>query len=147
MADAQALGYGSAFGVDVAGGSSFTDIAGVIDIDSSASRDSVDATNQDSAAMVREFRAGLIDNGEFTITGHFFYDGASQINALRTLFERDVTSSQVVGQMRMTFFTSDGGNETAIFAGFPTSRDLNVPLEDMQEFTVTIKVTGAITWS
>lgn len=147
MADAQALGYGCALGVDIAGGASFTDFAAIRDQDWSASRDSVDATNQDSSGMVREKRPGLIDNGQVSFDAHLYYDNTSQQNLIRTLFERDVTSSQVISTFRLTFWTSDGGTETAIFSGFPVSRDITLPIEDMQAVSVTIEITGAITWS
>ncbi len=147
MADAQALGYGCALGVDTAGGASYTDIAAIRDQDWSASRDSVDATNQDSPGMTREKRPGLIDNGQITFDAHLYYDNASQQNLIRTLFERDVTVSQVIGTFRLTFWTSDGGTETVTFSGFPTSRDLTLPIEDMQAVSVTIEINGAVTWS
>lgn len=147
MADLQVLGYGCLLSVDTAGGASYTDIAGIVDIDWSASRDSVDATNQDSSGMVREKRPGLIDNGSVSFNVHFFFDNTTQKNVLRTLFERDVTIDQNRGKFKLTFFTSDGGNETAIFTGHPTNRDITLPLEELQEVSVDIEISGQVAWS
>ena len=147
MADGQVLGYGCFLSVDTAGDSAYVDIAGIVDMDWSASRDSVDATNQDSSGMTREKRPGMIDNGTVSLNVHFFFDNATQRNVLRTLFERDVTVDQNLGKFKLTFFTSDGGNETAIFTGFPTGRDIALPLEDLQEADMEIEITSTIAWS
>ena len=106
------------------------------------SRDTIDTSTMDSAAKWREFISGMLDAGEITMEVN--YDGASGGDA-NTLQARLVAD---IEQWTITF--NDVGAEAAskyVVDGFVTALGTATPFDDKITQSVTIKLTGAATYT
>ena len=132
MTDA-AIGYGSKFAIDPAGGTSFTDLGEVFNITPpSDSFDMIDATHMQSPNRDREFIIGLNDPGEASFEMNFVPGSASDI------LIRQVKAARVAVTCRITFPNA----ATWIFDGLLMTYEPEVPNEDKMTATVTFKVSG-----
>lgn len=133
MSDAQ-IGYGSAFGIDLAGGTNYVDLAEVFSITPpNDSLDIVDVTHMGSPNRTREFITGLNDPGTCSFEMNFVPGSASDdlIQAVK--------SAGTVVACRITF----GSGAIWTFDGLLTGYAPAVPNEDKMTATVTFKVTGS----
>ena len=135
------IGYGVAFARgDGASPEVFTALAEITNITPpQLSRDTVDATHQGSPDGYREFIGGLRDSGEVSLEMNWIA-GSTTDTTLLTDFDSDDPVNY-----RITF--NDADTTTATFAGFVTGYTPNSPMEDKQSASVTIKVTGKVTWA
>ena len=138
MTTGASIGHGSSFGIgDGASPEVFAAVAAVTSITPPGlSRDSIDATQMDSAEKWREFIPGLKDGGEATIEGHFVPGGDAQDDLVAAL-------SADTGNFRITFPNAN----TWTFAGFCTGFETTDPLDDKMMFTATFKITGKPTFA
>ena len=95
------------------------------------STDEIDVSSHDSVDNYREFVPGMIDGGSVDIEGNF--TGDEGIKAL-------IDSGEVVA---FTITTASG--KTAEFNGFFTSFAVDLPFEDKESFSASIKVSGKVT--
>jgi len=93
----------------------------------------IDTTAHDSAGGWREFIGGLTDGGTLELTGNYDETDAGQVE-LRA--ERANVAAVVI-----TFNGSNTGTFNAVVGGYSLSN----PLDDVVEFSCSLKVTGAIT--
>ena len=113
-----------------------TAIGGVTSITrSGADRNFIDVTNHSSSGGVREFLAGLKDNGTCEIQGQYDDADAGQ-DLLRTGSDSAVA---VVITLPNT--------KTIGFSAFIQQPDEDIPLDDVVTFSASLKITGAITYS
>ena len=133
MSDAM-IGYGSTFGIDPAGGTSFTLLGEVTNITPpSDSIDVVDVTHMQSPNRTREFLAGLRDPGTASFELNFVPGSASD-----DLIQQ-VRDAGTVVSCRITFPNA----ATWTFDGLLTGYEPAVPNEDKLTATVSFKVTGS----
>lgn len=133
MSDAM-IGYGSTFGIDPAGGTSFTTLGEVTNITPpSDSIDVVDVTHMQSPNRTREFLAGLRDPGTASFEINFVPGSASD-----DLIQQ-VRDAGTVVSCRITFPNA----ATWTFDGLLTGYEPAVPNEDKLSATVSFKVTGS----
>lgn len=139
MANEQ-IGLGAAINRgDAASPEVFTEIANVTSITSpSLALETKDVTNL-GTTTARTFIPGLVDSGEVTIEMN--WDGSNaQITGLRT----DLTS-KVARNFTITF--PDSPVTTAAFTAYVTSFGSPITTEDTITASVSMKVTGDVTWS
>lgn len=135
MAVNTTIGYSTTFGRGNADGppETFTTIADVVALGNvSVSVDTIDGTSFGSTAAYREFIAGLIDAGEFSVTLNFDADGTAWSNAV-TDIEARAAKNYLITWPDTTTFT---------FAGIPTGYDIETPLDDKMTITFNYKLTG-----
>jgi hypothetical protein len=135
MTDA-AIGYGSKFSIDPAGGSSFTDLGEVFNITPPSDNiDVIDATHMQSPNATREFILGLNDPGEASFEMNFV-PGSTSDDLIQ-----QVRAARAVVSCRITFPNA----ATWTFDGILTGYEPAMPNEDKMTATVTFKVTGSYT--
>ena len=96
-----------------------------------------DVTNKDSTNRWREFITGLVDGGEVSFNIVFNPD-----NTTHTTLAADLVS-----QTQQAWKILTDSDDTLTFGGFVTGFTLNAPLDGEQSADLTIKVTGAVTFS
>ena len=140
---AKYTGFAATFKTEIS--SVYTTVAQVRDISGpSLNVDTVEVTNRDSSSQFKEYLAGNRDGGE--VTFDLVYDpdatthSASASGGLVTLL-----SAGTLNNFRVTF--ADSTPATATFAGLVTQFTPTAPLNGAQTASVTIKVSGAITWA
>lgn len=123
----------------------YTTIAQVRDINGpNMSRDTVEVSSRDSTGQAKEYLAGMLENGEVTID--IVYDpdtqthSASSAGGLATLL-----TAGTLNNFRVSF--ADTTATTATFAGLVTSFQPTMPLNGAQTASVTLKISGQITWA
>lgn len=99
------------------------------------SRDSIDASHEQSFGAYREFIAGMTDGGEVSIEFNLVPGGAGA-TALMAEFDLQGTSAQ---KSRRIYFP-DGS--TWEFEAFLTGFQSESPLDDKMTGTATFKITG-----
>ncbi len=95
----------------------------------------IDVTDLSSAA--REFLQGLEDPGSIDITGFYDYSNAQHV------LMRDAVGGSTASTYKITL--SDG--HTIIFSALVSSFTLDVAVDGAVEMNMTLKISGAITWS
>ena len=135
-------GYAGTLKVDIA--STYTAIAQIRDLSGpSMSANAIESTHRDGGG-VKEFIAGLRDGGE--VSFDIVYDpaltthSASAAGGVVTLL-----SAGTKNGFQLVF--ADVGETTAEFDAIVTSFEPTMPMDDLQTADVTLKVSGAITWS
>ncbi len=135
---AKYLGYGTTVKLDSASSGSYTTIGQLGDVGGpDTSVDAVDVTTHDSASAAREFIMGLIDGGEVTLD--IVYDPALATHQLL----QTVLAARTNRPWRINFA---GLATTCSFSGGITGLGPSAPVEDKLMCSVTIKVTGLVTW-
>lgn len=140
---AEYTGFAGTFKTEIS--AVYTTVAQVRDINGpNMSRDMVEVTSRDSTGQAKEFLAGLLDNGE--VTFDLVYDpdstthSASATGGLITLLAAGTQNN-----FRVSF--ADSTATTATFAGLVQQFQPTMPLNGAQTASVTIKVSGQITWA
>jgi predicted secreted protein len=135
-------GFAGTLKVDIA--STYTAIAQIRDLSGpSMSANAIESTHRDGGG-VKEFIAGLRDGGE--VSFDIVYDpaltthSASAAGGVVTLL-----SAGTKNGFQLVF--ADVGETTAEFDAIVTSFEPTMPMDDLQTADVTLKVSGAITWS
>ncbi len=100
----------------------------------SISRDEIDISTHDSADNYREYIGGMIDGGTVDIEG--IYKGDTTTTALKDLLEADDP---------VAFEITTASGKTITFDGFVVAFDMELPFEDAEAFSASIKVTGKVT--
>ena len=103
-------------------------------------RDTHDATHTESPGQWREFIPGLKNAGEVKIEMNFV--PASETDQRI----RDTFDSDVVPQFRIVFDTPVSPTEAITFSGIVTNYEATGPIADKMVATLTVKVSGAVTW-
>ena len=135
-------GQGTTLSIDVAGGTTFTKVAPIKNVDTpKINRTEFDITNLDSTS--KEFAFGLKDNGDvsFLIVEYKPLDVAQKklIDAFHGNTEIDCKIEiPIVGA------TTD---EIYEFTAFVTAMDLKPETDSILEVPVTLKITGDVTYT
>lgn len=104
------------------------------------SRDTVEATHEQSPGAHREFIAGLADAGEVSMDINYVPGGLS---AAALEAEKALTGPSALINRRITF--PDGSYVT--FAAILTGVETDAPLDDKMSASVTLKVSGVPTFT
>lgn len=99
----------------------------------------VDATHFNSPGRAREYIAGLIDNG--TITIGINYDAGSTTDD--TIIAAMAETAPIT--VTVTIPTSSGTAEKFNFPGIVNGYEKEIPIDDRQTATVSVRVAGAVT--
>ncbi len=134
------LGKGTVIGKgDAASPEVFTTIANVGSITGpTTSSELIDVTNQDTSGSYRQYIAGLIDGGEVSFTLNFDPALAGHQAIFTDLEDQSVDNYQI------TF--SDAATTKCVFPGVVTGAESTAPIDGALQLSVTIKVTGDVTW-
>lgn len=129
---------------DVVGTATYTAIAQVSNISGpSMQMDTIDVTTHDSTDGFREFVEGLVDPGEVTFDLVFDPDEATHDNASGgVLYE--------LHQRTKKAFSLDFTDSTATvvkFQAFVTSFEPSLSVDGAMTASLTLKLTGTLTWS
>lgn len=125
---------------DGAGGESFTTIAEVRDITGPGLATAVeDVTNHDSSHW-REFIPTIKEGGEITFDLNY-YSAATQ-DQLRTDW-----GARTKRNFQLVFPLSPSGTETHSFAAYVVGMEYAAPVEGVLAASITLQVTGAVTFS
>ncbi len=128
-------GHGSTLILGAGGGTNTTAITEIISINGpSASKDPIDVSNFGSSAKWKEFIPGMIDAGEISLTVNYTETDANNLEGWLTAATDKIT---------LTF----PGNDTFTATGFVTSLGTSIETEDKVTQEVTIKLTGALTYT
>lgn len=124
--------FGTTWGMDPAGGVTYTTVAdvteiGVLDI----SADTIESTVHGSASGYRTFIGGLKDGGELKMSIN--YDPAVH-GAIFTAIGADGYTHLIT--------LVDAGAATVAFKGIVTGLSVGAPMDDKMTGEVTVKVTG-----
>ena len=130
------LGLGTVITKDV--GTGDTVIAEVTTITGpTTSADQVDVTSQESASGFREFIRGLVDPG--TVTFDLFYDGT---DTSHKALMADISSTDTPEPWKMVF----PDTTELTFAAKTNGFEFTVPVDGALTVSVTLQVSGAITY-
>ena len=107
---------------------------------SGVTRESIDVSNLGTTTNMEFIPAKLSDAGEIT------FEGLLDPNLGDALV---LKVNAAVETMTVTFPTPSGGSSGSTFAasGFLTSFEWGVPMEEEMTFSMTVKLSGAITWT
>lgn len=135
------IGYGTLFASgNGASPEVFTTLGEVTNITPPGwSRDTVDATNEQSPGAHREFIAGLADAGEVAIDINYVPGGAA---AASIEAEKALTGPSAAITRRITF--PDGSYLT--FVGILSGAEPDAPIDDKMSASLTFKVSGVPTF-
>lgn len=140
---AEYTGFAASFKTEIA--SVYTTVAQVRDINGpNMARDTVEVSSRDSTGQAKEYLAGMLDEGE--VTFDLVYDpdaqthSASASGGLITLMR-----AGALNNFRVSF--ADTTATTATFSGLVTGFQPTAPLNGAQTASVTIKISGLITWA
>lgn len=115
----------------------FTAIGEVADISGpGGTANIIDATHL--ASTFREKVMGLPDEGQITFTLNYVPGDAQQQGLKTDRANRTLRNFQLV--------LTDAGNETGSFAAYVIGFNLNIQAEDIVRASVTLEITGAVTW-
>lgn len=98
----------------------------------------VEATHFASPGRAREYIPGLIDNGEITIGVNF--DAGSATDDL----VNDALAATAPIEVVITVPTSSGTGQKFTFPGVVKGFEKDIPIDDRQTATITIRVAGAV---
>ena len=107
---------------------------------SGVTRESIDVSHLGTTGAKAFIAAKLYDAGELT------FEGLMDPNLGDALV---IKVGAVAETMTVTFPTPSGGSSGSTFAatGFLTSFEWGVPMEEEMTFSMTVKLTGVITWT
>ena len=140
-------GYGVIFQVST-DDSTFNSVGEVTDITPpSISKDTIETTHHNSGG-IRTYVGGLVDFGEMSVTVNLDPDKDDASNkkhiALRDLAETP-NDDPVANTTKFKIIYSDSSAD--VFRGVVTSFETSAPIDGVLSATITIKVTGDITYS
>lgn len=93
--------------------------------------DEIDISSHDSEDDYREFIPGMKDGGAVDIEGNYTSDNAIM--------------DYIDGGEVQEFMITTASNKTVTFKGFFTSFTVDLPYEDKEAFSASIKVSGKVT--
>lgn len=127
-------------------GTNFTDIAVLTEIGEFGlgEGDDIDVTSHDSVDGYREFIRGLVDPGEITFTGQWTNDASQELPMTGANTGIDTGPTTTLDTFRITLPDSLGVWEGE---GYWKSFNINPQLDDLLEFTGSIKVSGKPTFT
>jgi hypothetical protein len=103
----------------------------------------IDVTSHDSSGNYREFVASFIDAGEVTLDLNFDPNQTThRATAGGILYLRD---QRTIVPWKLTFPGSPV--HSVSFQGFVKGAPFDLPFDDKQSATVTVRVSGSATWS
>jgi len=126
------LGHGTILAIGAATIGNITSISGP-----NISRDSIDISTMDSTNKWREFIPGMLDAGEVTFDVN--YDGADGATA------NDLNAALAAAASTILITCID--TSTFSCSGFVTALGTAIPFDDKITQSVTIKLTGAMTYT
>lgn len=137
MADVK-IGYGAEWWMadetDV-----LTEMAEVIEIAlPNPQTDTVEATHFKSPGRQREYIAGLIDNGEITLSINYIAGSETDLLITAAMTAGDAREQKIV-------IPSTAGSQDFTFSGIVSGYEKTVPVDDRQTATITLRVNGAVT--
>ena len=101
--------------------------------------ETIDVSNHSSTGSTREFKAGLIDEGQLTIPFNYIPDDAAHL-ALRTI--RD---ARALRDFRITMV--DTSTTVWTFEALVTGVSISAAVDGIYEGTLTLKISGVISES
>ena len=104
--------------------------------------ETVDATHHTSTGGWREFIATLLSGGEVSFDGLFLPADATHSYAAGLLYDQANRVLQV-----FTLQCTDAGTTTASFSAYVTKCSPTFPIEGAMKWSVTLKVSGPVTWA
>jgi predicted secreted protein len=145
MAETQAyIGYGMTLGIgDGASSEDFSSLlAEVISIDGPERvRDTVEVTHATSPNRYREFVDGLKDGSEVSMELNMVQ---ADYVALEAIYDDSDSKNNYLYTLPDKNFT---GKPTILFAGYITSLNISSSTDDKVTLSVTLKVTGPVTYT
>jgi predicted secreted protein len=133
-------GHDVTLGIDMAGGTSYTEIGQIIDLSGpSIERNPIDVTTRDSTSNYREFIKGFKDAGELTfgvVLSLALATHGTAATGLLSDFSDDVT----IPTCQFAF-----PNGTITIDAFVTGAEMSEPLDDALTMDVTLKASGVPT--
>lgn len=137
MADVK-IGYGSQLWIENSTGV-LTKIAELIEIGlPNPQVDEVEATHFESPDRAKEYIPGLTDNGEITFGINFIAGSATDALITEAISAGEVRDMEVV-------IPALTASQTFAFSGMIKGYEKNVPINDRQTATITVRVNGAVT--
>ena len=141
MTTQAAIGYGAI--LELWNGSAFAEIGEVTSLTPpNLSVDAVDATHMESEGAAKESIAGLIDYGEIKVEMNLVADSASD-DLIRTLM---VARGLVPWRITLPPLT-DSPSHVLAGDGILTGYETEAPLDDKMTATLTIKVSGVVSYA
>lgn len=132
------IGYGAQLWIDN-GSSVMTKVAELIEIGlPNPQVDEVEATHFESPDRSREYVPGLTDNGEITFGINFVAGSATDTLITGAIAGGEVRDMEVV-------VPAGAASQTFAFSGLVKGYEKNVPIDDRQTATITVRVNGAVT--
>jgi len=107
------------------------------------SKDSIEVTSQDSDNGYREFIPGWKDSGEVSFEGNWIPENSTQDGStglLASFNDDDNHNWQIV-------LPAGGGGGKLEFSGHVTNFEPDLPMEDVAKLSITIKLTGKMTYT
>jgi len=131
MASTAAAAYGTTIAYTDVGAETIGEVTNISGVALSA--DTIDVTNHDSTSAVREFVAGLIDAGEFTIEGNHIAADTGQQAILAHLVARSIRAMAIV------YADSSDWAFSAVCTGYSAA---DAAVEGKLSFTASFKISG-----
>jgi predicted secreted protein len=138
-------GWGSKF--RKVSGTNQTNLAQILDITGPGFEvDDIDTSNMDSANRAREFIAGMIDGGEVTFDVVY---AKAQMTILKGLVGGNTTTTNNDSfELELSDRTATNGTGSVFaFAGYVSGLEPQAPFEDKVTASVTVKVSGEVTFT
>lgn len=132
------------FGIQLAYESSgnYVTVGEIIDVTPpSISKDTIETTHHATTDGIRTFVGGLVDTGEASLEVNYDVAGTEHV------FLRDaaLSANDTATNFRITY--SDSANTTETFAAIVTGFEASSPIDDRITATITLKVSGDITYA
>ena len=138
MADVR-IGYGAQFWMEDAS-STLVKLAEVTEVSvPNPQQSEVEATHFESPGRAREYVPGLVDNGEITLGLNYIAGSATDLLIAAAVAGNDPRDCKVI----IPTVTGSGTWEFT-FSGIFKGYERNIPIDDRQTATVTIRVNGAV---
>lgn len=102
--------------------------------------DEVEATHFESPDRAKEYIPGLTDNGEITFGINFVAGSATDTLITEAISSGEVREMEVV-------VPAGASSQTFAFSGMIKGYEKNIPINDRQTATITVRVNGAVTQS
>lgn len=145
---AEYAGYRTKLEIELA--SVWTTVAQIRDLAGpGAESDQIEATHRGSGGTINRYRryvAGMLDGGEVSFDIVFDPDHASH-DPVTTGSMYNLVETGEVNNFRTTFPGAGSNVTIATFAAFVSNFEIGSPLEDVLSADITLKITGAITWT
>lgn len=132
------------FGIQLAyeSGSAYVTVGEITDVTPpSFSKDTIETTHHASASGIRTFVGGLVDTGEASLEVNYGVADTQHV------FLRDAALAANDAPTNFKITYSDSASTTETFAAIVTGFEVSSPMDDRITATITLKVSGAITYA